>query len=115
MVDHLGRHVRREEAGVFTALREDGEFADEVAQLEAEHEDLAAAIAGLDVAAPDLEARIRRLFDDLAEHIEREDLGIFPVSVVSLGAGGWQVVDRAHTAEPSFLRDPHPQPSRAPR
>ena len=39
-------------------------------------------------------------------HVERENLGIFPVSVVSLGASGWQVVDEAHTASPSFLLDP---------
>ena len=31
---HLDRHVRREEAGIFRALREQGEFADEVAALE---------------------------------------------------------------------------------
>ena len=37
-----------------------------------------------------------RLLDDLDVHVEREDLGIFPVSVVTLGAAGWQIVDEAH-------------------
>lgn len=103
MADHLGRHVRREEAGMFAALRADGEFADEIAQLEGEHESIDAAVAGLDVDAPGFEERVGQLFDDLSEHIEREDLGIFPVSVVTLGASGWDVVDRAHEDSPSFL------------
>ena len=46
-----------------------------------------------------------KLLDDLAVHVEREDLGIFPVSVVTLGATGWAIVDRAHTESPSFLLD----------
>jgi hypothetical protein len=41
---------------------------------------------------------------------EREDLGIFPVSVVTLGATGWATVDNARRGSPSFLLDipPHP-------
>ena len=49
------------------------------------------------------------LLDDLGDHVEREDLGIFPVSVVTLGAAGWQTVDRAHAESPSFLLDPRPR------
>ncbi len=105
LVDRLGRHVRREEAGIFTALRDQGDFVDEVAALEAEHVDLDTDIASLDVDAPDFEARVARLFAVLDEHIEREDLGIFPVSVVTLGATGWAIVDQAHRTSPSFLQD----------
>lgn len=108
LVGRLGRHVGREEAGIFTALREQGEFADEVTQLEGEHLDLDAEIAALDTAAPDFEARVGRLFAALDEHIEREDLGIFPVSVVTLGASGWERVERAHREHPTFLADPPP-------
>ena len=44
-------------------------------------------------------------------HVEREDLGIFPVSVTTLGASGWALADEAHTESPSFLLDaPEPQP-----
>ncbi len=64
---------------------------------------LDAAIGGLDAAAPDFEQRLTQLFDELAAHIEREDLGIFPVSVVTLGATGWELVERAHGESPSFL------------
>ena len=106
LVVHLGRHVRREEAGVFTALRDKGEFLDELAELEAEHRQFDDTISALHATAPDFVEAVTQLLDDLGEHVEREDLGIFPVSVVTLGAVGWAVVDRAHAESPSFLFDP---------
>jgi len=106
LVAHLQRHVDREEGGVFRALRAAGEFVDEIEALEAEHRDFAAMIASLDADSADFEALMTKLLDELAVHVEREDLGIFPVSVVSLGASGWAVVDEAHTRSPSFLFDP---------
>ena len=105
LVVHLGRHVRREEAGVFTALRDKGEFLDELAELEAEHRQFDDVISALHATAPDFVEAVTQLLDDLGEHVEREDLGIFPVSVVTLGAAGWAVVDRAHAESPSFLFD----------
>jgi len=105
LVAHLDRHVRREEAGIFQALRTTGEFIDEIDALEGEHRDFAVAIAALDADAPDFAAQVTRLLDDLDVHVEREDLGNFPASVVTLGATGWAIVDQAHTASPSFLLD----------
>jgi hemerythrin-like domain-containing protein len=105
LVADLARHVRREEEGIFAAMREQGEFAVEVEALEGEHLALDAALAALDPAAPDFGARVLGILRELAEHIEREDLGIFPVSVVSLGRAGWATVDRAHAEHPSFLAD----------
>jgi hypothetical protein len=106
LVADLERHVHREEDGIFRALRVAGDFVDEVDELEGEHRDLAAVIAGLDVGSPDFEGEVSRLLDDLAAHVEREDLGIFPVSVVTLGADGWAIIERAHHESPSFLLDP---------
>jgi hemerythrin-like domain-containing protein len=103
MVDHLTRHVAREEDGIFRAMRESGEFLEEVDALEGEHRELESTIAALDVADPGFASTVSRLLDDLDQHIEREDLGIFPVSVVTLGASGWAVVDAAHERLPSFL------------
>jgi len=111
LVAHLDRHVQREEAGIFKAMRTSGEFLDEIDELEGEHRDLASAVAGLDPESPDFAALVTRLLDDLDAHVEREDLGIFPVSVVTLGATGWAIVDEAHTESPSFLLD---QPTRTP-
>jgi hemerythrin-like domain-containing protein len=105
LVGHLNRHVQREEDGIFRAMRGAGEFVDEVDQLEAEHREFAATIAGLDSDAAAFGPIVTRLLDDLDQHVEREDLGIFPVSVVTLGATGWAMVDKAHTSSPSFLLD----------
>jgi hypothetical protein len=105
LVADLDRHVRREERGVFRALRTAGEFTDEIDELEAEHRDFATSIARLATESVDFDALVTRLLDDLAVHVEREDLGIFPVSVVTLGASGWATVDQAHTESPSFLLD----------
>ena len=106
LVAHLDRHVRREEDGIFRALRDEDEFVDEIDQLEGEHRGFEKTIADLDIAMPDFGARVLRLLHDLDQHVEREDLGIFPVSAVTLGARGWSTVDRAHARSPSFLQDP---------
>jgi hemerythrin-like domain-containing protein len=110
LFSRLERHVQREEAGIFRALRSLGEFRDEVDDLVGEHGHLERAIAALDPGSPDFPAVVEHLLDDLALHIDREDYGIFPVSVVTLGAGGWAMVDRAHAASPSFLLDVSKQP-----
>lgn len=105
LADLLDRHVRREEDGVFTALKETGEFLEEVAELEQEHQDFDADIARLDPADPAFADTVRLLFAHLSDHIDKEDLGIFPVSVVTLGARGWDTVARVHDAQHSFLAD----------
>jgi hypothetical protein len=110
LLAHLDRHVRREEDGIFRALRGDGEFLDEVVQLEGEHRGFASAVAGLDPGSPDFTARVLRLLGELDDHVEREDLGIFPVSAVTLDAAGWSLIDEAHSRSPSFLLDPAPNP-----
>ena len=104
----LDRHVRREEHGVFTALREAGEYLEEVGDLEQEHVDLDTRIQRLGADDPTLAEQLDVLFTDLSDHIDREDLGIFPVSVVTLGASGWDIVARAHGEEPSFLGERPP-------
>lgn len=104
----LDRHVSREEAGIFRAMRDADEFVDEIDDLEGEHRDFAATIAALDIDATDFATRVTALLDDLDAHVEREDLGIFPVSVVTLGASGWATVDDARRDSPSFLLDVTP-------
>ena len=103
LVRHLGSHVRREEEGIFRALRDQGDFAGEVDALEGEHRDLDAAVAALEPASPGFEAAAVALLAELERHIEREDLGIFPVSVVTLGLAGWETVEAAHARTASFL------------
>ncbi|MBF4766761.1 hemerythrin domain-containing protein [Nocardioides agariphilus] len=105
LVGHLTSHVGREENGIFRALRESGEYGEEVDALEGEHRELELAIAGLDVTSPEFAPRVTRLLADLDVHVQREELGIFPASVVTLGAAGWNLVDDAHATTPSFLLD----------
>jgi hemerythrin-like domain-containing protein len=102
---HLTTHVRKEEVGVFAALRTQGEFVDEVDQLEQEHRELDAALARLVVASPDFPAVLAALLRDLEQHIERENLGIFPVSVVTLRATGWEMVEQARATQSTFLQE----------
>jgi hemerythrin-like domain-containing protein len=106
LADLLDRHVRREEDGVFAALRASGDYLEEVAELEQEHEDFHHDLAILDASAPDFADRASAMFRHLSDHIDKEDLGIFPVSVVTLGASGWDIVARAHAEQPSFLTGP---------
>jgi hemerythrin-like domain-containing protein len=102
LLPDLARHVAREERGLFTALREQGDFAKEVEALED------VAIAALDPHGIEFGARVLGLLGELDQHIEREDLGVFPVSVVTLGASGWATVDRAHADLPTFLDERSP-------
>lgn len=104
--DLLDRHVRREEDGVFTALRATGEYVDELAELEQEHDEFHTDIAALDPADPEFSAKATAIFRHLSDHVDKEDLGIFPVSVVTLGASGWDTVTSVHAAQPSFLTEP---------
>lgn len=102
--DLLDRHVRREERGVFAALKEQGEFTDAVEELEHEHVTLDAQIAALDPSDADFAEQVGRIVRFLSDHIDKENLGVFPVAVVTLGADEWETVSTAHAEEPSFLR-----------
>ncbi len=96
LVDLLGRHTSVEEAGIFAALKDQGDYVEQVDALEGEHVSLDEAVAGLDPAAPGVVAVLDALVADLSEHIDKENNGIFPVTVVTLGATGWGVVESAH-------------------
>ena len=96
LAEVLVDHVEREEAGILTALKEQGDFVEPVIELEQEHASFDELISELDRESPTLRADLERLFVELAEHIDKENLGIFPVAVVTLGADGWDTVARAH-------------------
>ena len=103
LVGHLDTHVRREEVGIFAALRAEDEFVEEVEQLEKEHRGFDEAIEDLDPESPALERHVSDLLRELDEHVERENLGIFPVTGVTLGARGWETVEAARREYPTFL------------
>jgi hemerythrin-like domain-containing protein len=92
----LDRHVDREERGVFAALRAQGDFAAAIGDLEAEHVAFDSELEDLAPGADDFGERVGRLIRELSEHIDKENLGVFPIAVTTLGASGWDIVSRAH-------------------
>ncbi|HEY0950960.1 hemerythrin domain-containing protein [Nocardioides sp.] len=92
----LGHHVDREERGLFQALKDQGDFGDAVAELEGEHADFDELLSDLGLDDADLETRVDELLAELSTHIDKENLGIFPVAVVTLGASGWNTVAAVH-------------------
>lgn len=94
LVDDVARllvpHTDAEEAGLFTVLRRDEDFSEHIDTLCGEHVDL-----------DDLLARIRageshlvdRFDTELRSHIQREENGLFPASLTTLGGEEWDEVD----------------------
>ncbi len=98
LVELLARHTGVEEAGVFTALKDQGDYVDQVDELEGEHVSLDRSVAALELDDATAVDALDRVVTELGEHIDKENLGIFPVAVVTLGATGWDTVDRARAA-----------------
>lgn len=96
LVELLARHTGMEEAGVFAALKDQGDYVEQVDELEGEHVSLDRAVAALDLDDDAAVESLDRVVAGLGEHIAKENLGIFPVAVVTLGATGWNTVERAH-------------------
>lgn len=96
LVELLAHHTGMEEAGIFTALKQQGDYVEQVDELEAEHVSLDQAVAALDLSTPAGIDMLDRVTRELSDHIDKENLGIFPVAVVSLGATGWNIVEKAH-------------------
>ena len=82
------------------AAREE-EYAAYVEQLMLEHRELAALLERADVSNPADERELRVAWADLAEHISREEDGLFPASLTALNGDDW---DRSMTA----WKDAHP-------
>jgi hypothetical protein len=98
----LLEHWRGEENGIFTvmAAREE-EYATYIDQLVLEHRELAALLARADVVVPDDQRELRAAFADLAEHITREEDGLFPASLTALDGDDWNASMVAwHEAHP---------------
>jgi hypothetical protein len=96
MADHLLRHWRGEEDGVFTVMAEAGsDYAEYVDVLVGEHRSLAAFLDVIDLDLPAHRERLRFEIAALREHIGREEDGLFPAALTALSGDQW---DRAMTA-----------------
>lgn len=83
--------------------RHDELYADYVAPLVQEHRDLEAFLASIDLTRTDHRERLRREMVDLAEHISREEDGLFPATLVTLTGEDWDTSiaawEEAHPGE----------------
>ena len=90
MADALERHWKGEENGLFRVMAaREQDYADYVAPLIVEHRELAQLLATVDVSDPADQQRLRVAFEQLDEHISKEEDGLFPASVVTLGGAEW--------------------------
>lgn len=103
----LAPHTAVEERGLFPALA--GEFPEKVAALHDEHRRIEAVLAEAadgapaDPAWPDRLAEALRL---LREHILKEQDGVFPAALSTLGPDEWDAVDRVRAQVGSRLGRP---------
>ncbi len=103
----LGPHTAVEEDGLFPPLAAD--FPDQVAALEAEHRRIEAVLGEAAAGIPADPAWPGRLIGTLAmlrEHILKEQDGVFPAALASLGTADWEAVEAARSRAGTLLPAP---------
>jgi len=103
----LATHVDREERGLFAAMKAQGDFVEAVVELEAEHVAFDVGLGRLDPDGPEFAEQVVEMLDDLVLHIDKENLGVFPAAVVTLGASGWDLVTQVHARQHEHGHDHH--------
>ncbi len=93
----LAPHTRAEEAGLFTLLARDDEFAGHVRSLCAEHVTLDERLARVRAGHHEEVHAFERL---LRHHIDREENGLFPAAAIAFAGPEWDVV-ASMTPEPT--------------
>jgi hemerythrin-like domain-containing protein len=81
-------HTGTEETGLFAELRAEGSLTEAVDKLCAEHDDIHGVLGAVDRAAPDWSAVVAAL-DRLHRHVDNEEHGLFPASVIALPIEAW--------------------------
>lgn len=100
----LGPHTAVEEEGLFPALVAD--FPDHVAALHVEHRRIEAVLdeAASGVPAdPGWPVRLLETLSMLREHILKEQDGVFPAALATLGPADWDVVDAVRSRVGTLL------------
>ena len=103
----LGPHTQVEEHGLFPALAAD--FPDQMAILEAEHQQIAAVLAESSPGPPEDPAWPDRLAAALAllrDHIHKEQDGVFPAALATLRGADWEAMENIRTQVGSLLPSP---------
>jgi iron-sulfur cluster repair protein YtfE (RIC family) len=102
MADELASHWKGEEGGVFTVMAaEEQQYAEYVAPLIQEHRELEELLATIDLSDPAEQDRFRHAAAELAEHITREEDGLFPATLTALSGVEWnQAIEAWYAAHP---------------
>ena len=103
----LGPHTEVEEHGLFPVLAAD--FPDQIAILEAEHQQIAAVLGEASAGLPEDPAWPDRLTAALAllrAHIHKEQDGVFPTALASLGPADWEAMEEVRARVGSLLPSP---------
>jgi iron-sulfur cluster repair protein YtfE (RIC family) len=96
MADELASHWKGEEDGVFTVMAaEEQQYAEYVAPLIQEHRELEELLATIDLSDPAEQDRFRHAAAELAEHITREEDGLFPATLTALTGAEWNAAMEA--------------------
>jgi hemerythrin-like domain-containing protein len=95
----LRPHVEWEEAGLFARMAAQGDFAEHVTALEAEHASLYAQVDAVADAGSDWVPAVLTMLTELDEHIYRENFGLFPGAIAVLDADDWDAIEAARPAE----------------
>ena len=103
----LWPHTVAEEAGLFQVMARDEVYASHIASLCAEHESLAVHLAAITAG----DSAAMALFEnELRDHIDKEDNGLFPAAAIALGGAEWievhEITPHSHDGSPSHVH-PH--------
>lgn len=100
----LGPHTEVEEHGLFPALAAD--FPAHIDTLEAEHRRVEAVLGEASSATPEdptWPARLAGILQMLREHILKEQDGVFPAALASLGTADWEAAEQVRARSGSLL------------
>ena len=103
----LAPHTEVEERGLFPALAAD--FPDQIAILEAEHQQIAGVLGEASIGLPEDPAWPDRLTAALAllrAHIYKEQDGVFPTALASLRTADWEAMEDIRARVGSLLPSP---------
>lgn len=89
MASELRSHWQGEENGLFAVMGTDDLFAEHIAPLVREHRDLDALLDSVDLSKADDRDRVREAIFELAEHISKEEDGLFPAALTNLDGEQW--------------------------
>lgn len=101
----LRSHWAGEENGIFTVMAQaDDLYADYIGPLVSEHRALDAFLSSVDLELPEHRDRLRIEMAELTEHISREEDGLFPATLVTLGGVQWDAAEDAwYAAHPGEM------------